>query len=84
MAAQDRAQPCVLLGYRAVHASPSLDPQLFQLADLPLDDVTRLDSASACDFAEQTFQVTFQFWRQQHVPRKRSLSLEELIELHVE
>ena len=44
MAAQDRAQPFVLLGYRAVHTSPSLDPQLFQLADLslplclPLDD----------------------------------------------
>ena len=31
MAAQDRAQPFVLLGYRAVHASLSLDPKLLSL-----------------------------------------------------
>src|ERR1022692_666685 len=43
MAAQDRAQPFVLLGHRAVHASPSLDPQLFQLANLPLPLCLPLD-----------------------------------------
>jgi hypothetical protein len=36
MAAQDRAQSFVLLGYRAMHASPGLDPQLFPLANLSL------------------------------------------------
>jgi hypothetical protein len=36
MAAQHRAQPLALLGNRAVHASPGLDPQLFELANLPL------------------------------------------------
>lgn len=51
MAAQDRAQPFVLLGYRAVHAPLGLCPKLFQLADpslprgLPLDDEP---SASTC------------------------------------
>ena len=36
MAAPHRAQPLTLLGNRAVHASPGLDPQLFELANLPL------------------------------------------------
>src|ERR1700677_1078891 len=36
MAAQDCAQPFVLLGYRLRHASSGLDPQLMQFANLPL------------------------------------------------
>ena len=39
----DRAQPLVLLGYRAVHAPLGLGPKLFQLADHPLPRCLPLD-----------------------------------------